>query len=98
MFLVYESVRLAMSQEFAGMKLRCKDGHWEMADFELRNIVGASGFEMWVFCEAGGHNGGHWLAPEAPGSERVVVVSAPYQWPSAVDAFAARDRFATQQG
>lgn len=83
--------------EFAGMKLRCKNGHWEMADFELRNIPGASGFEMWVFCEAGGHNGGHWLAPETPGSDRVVVISVPYQWPSAVDAFAARDRFAIQQ-
>jgi hypothetical protein len=34
-----------MMQDFAGMKLRCKDGHWEMADFELRNIPGASGFE-----------------------------------------------------
>ena len=87
-----------MMQDFAGMKLRCKDGHWEMADFELRNIPGAAGFEMWVFCEAGGHNGGHWLAPEAQGSERVIVASAPYQWPSAVDAFAARDRFAAQQG
>ena len=75
-------------QDFAGMKLRCKDGHWEMADFEL----------MWVACEAGGHNGGHWLARDAADPERVVVVSIPYQWPSAVDAFAARDRFAEQQG
>ncbi|HEY7342903.1 MAG TPA: hypothetical protein VH591_18665 [Ktedonobacterales bacterium] len=87
-----------MMQDFAGMKLRCKDGHWEMADFELRNIPGAAGFEMWVACEAGGHNGGHWLARDSADSERVVVVSIPYQWPSAVDAFAARDRFAEQQG
>jgi hypothetical protein len=97
MFLSGERVGDAMSQEFAGMKLRCKDGHWEMADFELRNIAGAAGFEMWVFCEAGGHNGGHWLAPADSDPEKVAVVSVPYQWPSAVDAFAARDRFAAQQ-
>lgn len=85
-------------QDYAGMKLRCKDGHWEMADFELRNIPGASGFEMWVSCEAGGHNGGHWLAPDPAGAAAAIrVLYEPYVWADPVEAFAARDRWDAQQ-
>jgi hypothetical protein len=85
-----------MSHDNRGMKLRSRDGHFEMADFDLKRVE--NGYWMWIECKFDGHNGGHWLAPDGQDTERVVVASVPYQWPSAVDAFAARDRFAAQQG
>lgn len=86
-----------MAHDFLGMKLRCRDGHWEMADFALRQVEG--GYEMWLACEAGEHANGHWLAADpadTANSGRVVVANEPYRWPSAVEAFAARDRYYAQ--
>ncbi len=78
-----------------GLQLRCRDGHFEMASFELKTRP--DGFWMWVACEFDGHHGGHWLAPdpERPGS--LLVSTTPYLWPSALEAYAARDRWEEQQ-
>ncbi len=87
-----------MAQHERGLKLRSRDGHFEMASFELKQQP--EGFWMWVACDFGDHNGGHWLAPDpedASPTGPVVVTSTPYCWPSAVDAFAARDRWEDQQ-
>jgi len=84
-----------MAQQDRGLKLRSRDGHFEMATFELKQQ--SAGFWMWVSCDFGEHNGGHWLAPDAQTPGAVRVISTPYCWPSAVDAFAARDRWEEQQ-
>lgn len=77
------------------LKLRCRDGHFEMAAFELRTRP--EGFWMWVACDFAGHQGGHWLCPDAAASERVAITEQPYAWHTAVGAFAARDRWEQQQ-
>src|SRR5574340_275112 len=51
-----------MAQRDKGMKLRSRDGHFEMADFDLKHVE--QGFWMWMECKFDGHNGGHWLAPD----------------------------------
>ena len=78
-----------------GQQLRCRDGHFEMASFELGTRPG--GFWMWVACEFDGHHGGHLLRPDAHDPARLQVASEPYAWPSALDAYAARDRWEAQQ-
>ena len=83
-----------MQQQNRGLQLRCRDGHFEMAFFELKRQD--SGFWMWVACDFDGHHGGHWLAPDPKAPARLVVTSWPYQWPSASDAYAARDRWEQQ--
>lgn len=75
-------------------QLRCRDGHFEMAEFEIKGQ--ADGFWMWVACEFDGHRGGHWLAPDPAQPGRLAVTSEPYSWPSALEAYAARDRWAEQ--
>ena len=84
-----------MSPENRGLQLRSRDGHFEMASFELKRQEG--GFWMWVACDFDGHHGGHWLAPGPSGSAHVIVTSAQYLWPSATDAYAARDRWEQQE-
>jgi hypothetical protein len=78
-----------------GLKLRCKDGHFEMAAFDLKPVGGA--FWMWVACDFGGASSGHWLAPDPHQAQHVIVIATPYAWPSAVAAFAARDRWEAQE-
>lgn len=78
-----------------GQQLRCRDGHFEMAYFELGTRP--DGFWMWVACEFDGHHGGHWLRPDTRDPERLEVTSVPYAWPSALDAYDARDRWEAQQ-
>lgn len=86
-----------MARHDRGLKLRSLDGHFEMAPFELQRQE--AGFWMWVACDFGEHQGGHWLAPDPGGAtpDAVLVTSTPYCWPSAVEAFAARDRWEAQQ-
>lgn len=79
-----------------GLKLRCRDGHFEMAAFELRHVP--EGYWMWVACEFAGHQGGHWLCPDPEQADQVMVVEEPYCWPGVVEAFAARDRWEAQEG
>lgn len=79
-----------------GLKLRCRDGHFEMAAFELRRTP--EGYWMWVACEFAGHQGGHWLRPDPADAGRIAVVEEPYCWESAVAAFAARDCWEEQEG
>lgn len=79
-----------------GLQLRCRDGHFEMAMFDLKRQE--DGYWMWVACELDGHRGGHWLAPDPSKPQGVVVVADPYCWPSAVEAFAACDRWEAQEG
>lgn len=79
-----------------GLKLRCRDGHFEMASFDLKREN--DGFWMWVECDFDGHQGGHWLAPDtATAPNRVRVTEHPYLWPSATDAYSARDRWEAQE-
>ena len=85
-----------MALQDRGLQLRCRDGHFEMAAFELKTQP--DGFWMWVACEFAEHRGGHWLAPEPGQPDRLVVTSAPYCWPSAVEAYQARDRWEAQEG
>ncbi|HLZ20502.1 MAG TPA: hypothetical protein VKQ30_00045 [Ktedonobacterales bacterium] len=80
-----------MQQQNRGLQLRSRDGHFEMVSFELKTQQG--GFWMWVACDFDGHQGGHWLAPDPTGPTRLVVLSRPYLWPSATEAYAARDRW-----
>ena len=84
-----------MAQNDRGMKLRSRDGHFEMADFELKRVE--HGYWMWMECKFDGHNGGHWLAPDpqTPGDVRVIYEA--FAWHDAVAAFAARDRWEAQQ-
>ena len=84
-----------MAQHDRGMKLRSRDGHFEMADFDLKRVEG--GYWMWIECKFDGHNGGHWLAPDAQTPGAVAVLYEPFLWPDAVTAFAARDRWEAQQ-
>ncbi len=83
-----------MAASERGLQLRCRDGHFEMATFELQRQEG--GFWMWVSCEFDGHAGGHWLAPDPRAQRRLVVTSTPYVWSSATEAYAARDRWEQQ--
>jgi|GEM_PF-998619 hypothetical protein len=78
-----------------GQQLRSRDGHFEMAPFELKSQP--DGYWMWVSCEFDGHRGGHWLAPDAAHPGRLIVTSDPYCWPDAHDAYDARDRWEQQQ-
>ncbi len=84
-----------MAQHDRGMKLRSRDGHFEMADFELKHV--AQGYWMWIECKFDGHNGGHWLAPDTTTAGAVRVLYEPYHWADAVEAFAARDCWEAQQ-
>jgi hypothetical protein len=83
-----------MAASERGLQLRCRDGHFEMATFELQRQEG--GFWMWVSCEFDGHAGGHWLAPDPHVPRRLVVTSTPHVWTSATEAYAARDRWEQQ--
>lgn len=84
-----------MSHDNRGMKLRSRDGHFEMADFDLKRVE--TGFWMWIECKFDGHNGGHWLAPDPAAAGAVRVLYEPYVWADPVAAFAARDRWEAQQ-
>jgi hypothetical protein len=84
-----------MAQHDQGMKLRSRDGHFEMADFELKRVE--QGYWMWIECKFDGHNGGHWLAPDTDAADAVCVLYEPYLWADPVVAFAARDRWEAQQ-
>lgn len=84
-----------MANANRGLKLRCRDGHFEMASFELKGQT--EGFWMWVSCDFGGPAGGHWLAPDPAQAGRVMVTSQAYCWPSAVGAYEARDRWEAQE-
>jgi hypothetical protein len=83
-----------MAASERGLQLRCREGHFEMATFELQRQEG--GFWMWVSCEFDGHAGGHWLAPDPRAPRRLVVTSTPHVWTSATEAYAARDRWEQQ--
>src|SRR5262249_83272 len=83
-----------MPQNERGLQLRCRDGHFEMASFEVQRH--GDGFCVWVACELDGHAGGHWLAPDPQRSDAFVVTSTPYEWPTATGAYEARDRWAAQ--
>lgn len=85
-----------MASHERGLKLRCRDGHFEMAAFELHHAP--EGYWMWVACEFAGHQGGHWLRPDHEHEDRIVVVEEPYCWGSVVEAFAARDHWEEQEG
>lgn len=81
-----------------GLKLRCRDGHWEWGAFELRKLPNAVGFGMVAACQYGDH----WLRPmmTAPGAglgQQVQVSCEQYAWPTASEAFAARDRYERQE-
>lgn len=84
-----------MAQRDRGMKLRSRDGHFEMVDFELKRAE--QGYWMWIECKFDGHNGGHWLAPDPSAPDAVRVLYEPYLWSDPVEAFAARDRWESQQ-
>ncbi len=84
-----------MAQRDKGMKLRSRNGHFEMADFELKRVE--EGYWMWMECKFDGHNGGHWLAPDPQTPDAIRVLYEPYVWADAVVAFAARDRWEAQQ-
>ena len=84
-----------MAQRDRGMKLRSRDGHFEMADFELKRVE--QGYWMWMECKFDGHNGGHWLAPDPTATGAIRVVYEPHAWADAVAAFDARDRWESQQ-
>lgn len=84
-----------MAQREHGMKLRSRDGHFEMVSFDLKRVEG--GYWMWVECKFDGHNGGHWLAPDPATPGAVRVIYEPHLWGDPVAAFAARDRWETQQ-
>lgn len=83
-----------MGQSERGLQLRCRDGHFEMAPFELKRQEG--GYWMWVACDFDGHAGGHWLAPDPHDADCIIVGSSPHLWPDPVAAFAARDRWEQQ--
>lgn len=83
-----------MQQQNRALQLRCRDGHFEMVSFELKSLEG--GFWMWVACDFDGHHGGHWLTPDPAHPARLLVASQPYLWPSAGEAFDARDRWERQ--
>src|SRR5258706_11937353 len=83
--------RQSMAASERGLQLRCRDGHFEMATFELQRQEG--GFWMWVSCEFDGHAGGHLLAPDPRAPRRVVVTSAPYVGAPGPQAQAAPDRW-----
>ena len=85
-----------MQQENRALQLRSRDGHFEMVSFELKTVE--NGFWMWVACDFDGHHGGHWLALDPSDLARLVVAAQPFLWPSAVEAFAARDRWERQEG
>lgn len=84
-----------MSDRDRGMKLRSRDGHFEMVDFDLKRAE--NGYWMWIECKFDGHNGGHWLAPDPKTPGAIQVLYEPYSWGDAVAAFAARDRWQAQQ-
>ena len=84
-----------MGQGERGLQLRCRDGHFEMAPFELKRQEG--GYWLWVACDFDGHAGGHWLAPDPRNPGRIAVGSKPYHWPDPVTAFAARDQWEQQE-
>lgn len=84
-----------MSPHDRGLQLRSRDGHFEMVAFEIKRQE--RGFWMWVACDFDGHQGGHWLAPDLTNTAHLVVSSEPYLWPTATDAYAARDRWEQQQ-
>jgi hypothetical protein len=84
-----------MAQQERGLKLRCREGHFEMAEFELKRQP--DGYWMWVSCDFDGHQGGHWLAPDPAEADNVYVSSSPYSWAGAVEAFKAKDQWEAQQ-
>ena len=78
------------------LKLRCRDGHFEMAAFDSLQVAG--GFWMWVSCSFGGEAAGHWLAPDPlRGKGYVIVQPAPHVWLSRSAAVLARDNWEIQQ-
>jgi len=87
-----------MARPERGLKLRSRDGHFEMVAFDIQRQE--AGYWMWVECDFSEHQGGHWLAPDLSNDatpDAVLVTSIPYCWPDAVAAFAARDRWEAQQ-
>lgn len=89
---VKEEMQMGMYER--GQQLRGRNGHFEMAAFELKKQP--DGFWMWVSCDFDGHQGGHWLAPDPQRPNRLFVTSEPYLWPTALEAYAARDRWDEQ--
>lgn len=84
-----------MTQHERGQQLRGRNGHFEMASFELKGQPG--GYWMWVACDFDGHHGGHWLAPDPEHPPMLISTSVPYLWPTAREAYAARDAWEAQQ-
>jgi hypothetical protein len=71
-------------------KLRCRDGHWEFAEFIPTKLDGG-GWGMVARCDLGDH----WLVATA--TNAVAVAREPYAWPTANEAFEARDRWEQQE-
>ena len=84
-----------MRDDLRGTQLRSRDGHFEMATFEVGTRP--DGFWMWVACDFDGHHGGHWIAPDESEPDKLLVQTDPYCWPTAVEAYAARDRWIAQE-
>lgn len=83
----------------AGLKLRCRAGHWEFASFELSTLPTTQppSYGMVARCDFGDH----WLAERDPDDQlwhprQIVVRDTPYGWPTAADAFAALARYEAQ--
>ena len=83
----------------AGLILRCKDGHMEMAEFDLRHLPDGT-YGIGADCDFSVYNGGgrmtHYLQPLPDGSARLHTPCVPYGWPTAREAFAALDRYKQQ--
>lgn len=97
--------RRESSNDLAGQILRCRHGHFGWGDFELYRLADGS-FALRVPCDLPvpeGLPGGHFLRPvsasaDRNGSHRAYDVSLePHGWPTAVQAFSARDAFAEQE-
>src|SRR5258708_33116743 len=82
--------RQSMAASERGLQLRCREGHFEMATFELQRQEG--GFWMWVSCEFDGHAGGHWLAADSHCPPRVGGPAAAPVGSSGTPAVPAPDR------
>lgn len=84
----------------AGLKLRCRSGHWEFASFELATTIDAdlgTLFGMVARCDFGDH----WLAERDADDQlwhprQIIVRDTPYLWHTASDAFAALARYEAQ--
>src|SRR5260370_35165907 len=70
--------RQSMAASERGLQLRCREGHFEMATFELQRQEG--GFWMWVSCAFDGHAGGARPAAGSTVSRPVALTAPPPLW------------------